>query len=182
MGPISSTALDGLEDVSKITDEYTKWTKVFLIQIKREVKDTIQLLVKLLVALLGHPIVCLCADRGTEYTRSSFREHCHQTAIRLKFSATNTPRQIGVSKRIGRTLVGMTRSMLLDSGLVKFSWGELKQTTTYPSNRSPNSVLGMETPYKKFYGKEADLSLLKKIGARDFAHIGTYTKKLSNKA
>lgn len=38
----------------------------------------------------------------------------------------------------------------------------------------------METPYKKIYGKEADLRLLKVIGARAFAHIETHTKTLSS--
>ena len=67
----------------------------------------------------------------------------------------------------------MTRSLLLDSDLPKYFWGQLMLTAAYLSNRSPHSALGMETPYKKLYGKEADLSLLKIIGARAFVHIET---------
>ena len=160
----------------------TKWTEVFLIQTKREAEDTIQLYVKSLVAPLGYRIVRLRTDRGTEYTGSAFREYCRQTAIQLEFAATNTSSQIGVNERIGRTLAGMTRSLLLDSGLPKYLWGELMLTAAYLSNRSLNSALGMEAPHKKLYGKEGDLSLLKIIGARAFVHIEIYTEKLGNKA
>ena len=125
------------------------------------------------MAPLGYRIVRLRADRGTEYTVSSFREYCRQTAIQLEFAATNTPSQIGVSERIGPTLAVMTRSLLLDSDLPKYFWGQLMLTAAYLSNRSPHSALGMETPYKKLYGKEADLSILKIIGARAFVHIET---------
>ena len=51
MGLISPAALGGFEYVSKITDEYTKWTEGFLIQTKRGAEDTIQLYVK----SLWHP-------------------------------------------------------------------------------------------------------------------------------
>ena len=131
---------------------------LFLIQAKREAEDTIQLYVKSLVAPLGYRIVRLRADRGTEYTGNVFREYCRQTAIQLEFTATNPPSQIGVSEH-GRTLAGMTRSLPLGSGLPEYLWGGLMVTAAYHSNKSPHSALGMETPYKKFYGKEADVSL-----------------------
>ena len=38
-------------------------------------------------------------------------------------------------------------------------------------NRIPPSALKMETPYKKLYGKDVDLSHLKIIGARAIVHI-----------
>ena len=44
-------------------------------------------------------------------------------------------------------------------------------TASYTCNRIPHSALNVETPYKKFYGKDADLSYLKIIGARAFVHI-----------
>ena len=73
----------------------------------------------------------------------------------------------------------MTGNLLLYSGLLKYLWGELMLTAAYLLNRSPHPALGMETHYKKLNGKEADLSLLKIIGARAFVHID---KKLGNKA
>ena len=42
---------------------------------------------------------------------------------------------------------------------------------SYICNRIPHSALNMETLYKKLYGKNADLSHLKIIGARAFVHM-----------
>ena len=41
---------------------------------------------------------------------------------------------------------------------------------SYICNRIPHSALNMETPYKKLYGKDADLSHMEIIGARTFVH------------
>ena len=43
-------------------------------------------------------------------------------------------------------------------------------------NRTPHLARNMETPYKKLYGKDADLSHLKIIGARAFVHIKNSNK------
>ena len=52
---------------------------------------------------------------------------------------------------------------------------------TYLSNRKPHSGLDMETPFKWLYGKEANLSHLKIIGARAFVHIKD-AKELESKS
>ena len=44
---------------------------------------------------------------------------------------------------------------------------------SYICNWISHSALNTETPYKKLYGKDADLSHLKIIGARAFVHIKT---------
>ena len=44
-------------------------------------------------------------------------------------------------------------------------------TASYLCNRIPHSAPEMETPYKMLYGKDADRSHLRIIGARAFVHI-----------
>ena len=65
----------------------------------------------------------------------------------------------------------MVRCMRVDNGLPPFLWGELMMAASYICNRIPHSALNMGTPNKKIYGKDADLSHLKIIGARTFVHI-----------
>ena len=54
-------------------------------------------------------------------------------------------------------------------------------TAAYLCNRMPHFGLEMEMPFKRLYGKEANLSYLKMIGARAFVHIED-TKKLEPKS
>ena len=65
----------------------------------------------------------------------------------------------------------MVRCMRVDSGLPLFLWGELVIAASYICNQIPHSALSMETSYKKLYGKDADLSHLKIVGARAFVYI-----------
>ena len=86
------------------------------------------------------------------------------------------PQQIGVSERIGRKLCAMVNCLLVDSYLPPNRWGELMLTAQYLCNRVLHLALQTETPCKVLYGKDADLSRLKIIGARAFVPTKKPTK------
>ena len=54
-------------------------------------------------------------------------------------------------------------------------------TAAYLRNRMPDFGFDMETPFKRLYGKEANLSHLKITGTRAFVHIKD-AKKLEPKS
>ena len=56
---------------------------------------------------------------------SLFKDYCFQTGGSLAYASTTTPLEIGMSERVGKTLVAIARRMLADSGLPKFLRGEL---------------------------------------------------------
>ena len=176
MGPFAPAAHGGYKYVSKITDHFSRWNAVYLLCSKDQALASLQAYVTSTVIPFSSRIVRFRADKGGEYTGRDFQAYCLETGIKQEFAATNTPQQIGVSERVGRTLCAMVRCLLVDSGLPPNLWGELMLTTTYLCNRVPHSALKMETPYKVFYGKEADLSHLKIIGSRAFVHIKDSTK------
>ena len=143
--------------MSKITDQFTKWTAVYLLCTKDQALASLQLFVFSAVIPFGNRIVTRRADKGGEYTGEDFKAYCQEMGI-TQFAATNTPQQIGVSERVGRTLCAMVRCMRVGSGLQPFLWGEFMMAVSYIYSRIPHSALNMETPYKKLYGKDADLS------------------------
>ena len=172
MGPFKTTAGVGYEYVSKMADQLTKWTTVYLLYTKDQALASLQqLFVASTVIPFGIRIVTWQADKDGEYTGEDFKAYCQETGITQQFAATTTPKQIGLSERVGRTLCAMVRCMLVDSGLPPLLWGELMMAASYICNRIPHSALNMETPYKKLYEKDADLPHLKIIGARIFVHI-----------
>ena len=65
----------------------------------------------------------------------------------------------------------MVPFMRVDSGLPPFLWGRLMMAAPYICNRISYSAPNIETPYKKLYEKDADLSHLKIIGVRVFVHM-----------
>ena len=117
MSPFKPAARGGYEYVSKITDQFTKWTAVYLLCIKGQVLASLQLFHTSTVIPFGSHIVTWRTDKDGEYTGECFRSYCKETSITQQLAATNTPQQISVSERFGRTLCAMIRRMCVDSGL-----------------------------------------------------------------
>ena len=148
MGPLSPPALGGSRYVSKFLDQLTKWNEVFLLKEKNSAVDTVQLYNQTVVIPSGLSLLeRLRADKEGENTGAAFRKYCLDVGIKLKFASTNTPQQIDANERIDRTLAGMVRCLLSDSGLPPFLWRELFLTASYLSNRAPHAALGNKTPF-----------------------------------
>lgn len=71
----------------------------------------------------GFHVELLRVDKGNELIGEQFQGYCLQTGLSLEHASTNTPQQVGMSKRVGRTLAAMVWGMLADSGLTKVLWG-----------------------------------------------------------
>ena len=131
MGPITPEALGGHKYANKFVDQHTKWAEIVLLQKKEDTINALRLFVQTVVIPDGwrlQRLQRLKSDKGTEYTASGFRQYCRDIGVKLEFALANTPQQIGANERIGRTLSGIVRCLLADSGLPHFLWGELMQT------------------------------------------------------
>ena len=98
MGPFTPVAIDDYTSVSKITDEYTKWTAVYLLTSKNKAFQSLQLFVSSTVISSGGRIVRWRADKNGQYTGEEFQQYCLETGIIQAFAATDTLQQIDVSK------------------------------------------------------------------------------------
>ena len=68
--------------------------------------------------------------------------------IRYELTVPKTPQQNGVAERLNRTLVDMSRSMLIDAKLPKKFWAKAVSTAVYLQNRSSSKPLQNMTPYE----------------------------------
>ena len=148
MGSLTPEAYECFRYVSKITDQFTWWTAVYLLDNKSCAFDSFRLFVTSTVIPCGGRVIFWCADKGGEYTSEGFKQYFLEMVITLEFAATNTPQQNGVSRRIGQTLCSIVRCLLVDSGLPLNLRGELMPTGVYFCNRMPHSGLDKETPFK----------------------------------
>ena len=153
MGPFTPEAYRGFNDVNMITDQFTRWTAVYLLENKGCAFDSFRLFVTSTVIPCGGRVIRWRADKGGEYTSEAFKQYCLERGITQEFAATNMPQQNGVSERVGRTLCSMLRYLLVESGLPPKVWGAFMLTAAYLCNRMAHSGLDMETPFKRLYGK-----------------------------
>lgn len=112
LGPVYPAAEDGMQYVSKSTDEFTRFMAVYVIHSKNEALDTLTRYMQDLAIPNGLRVQHLRSNGGGEYRASIYRQLCSQTGIQQEFMASNTPHQNGMSERDGRTLRVVTKSLL----------------------------------------------------------------------
>jgi transposase InsO family protein len=76
-------------------------------------------------------VATLRTNNGGEFTSNEFNDYCHDNGIKRKLTNSYTPQQNGVTERMNRTLMDMTRSMLQFKGLSTKYWVEAVHTTVY---------------------------------------------------
>ena len=120
MGPFTPTAHGEYKFVSKITDQFTKWTAVYLLRSKYQALASLQLFVTSTVIPLVKRVIKWRADKEIEFTGNMFKNYCLGTGTTRHSRPGYT-----VLECVGRTLCGMIRCMLVHSGLPPVLWGEL---------------------------------------------------------
>ena len=68
IGSFTPVVIGGYKYVSKVTDEFTKWTAVYFLTSKNQALLSLQLLIGSTVIHFGGCIVCWRAEKGGEYT------------------------------------------------------------------------------------------------------------------
>ena len=137
MGPLTSEALGGYKYITKISDEYTKWTEPNLLKSKHDALSSFQVFVQSVVIPSSLRVERFMVDNEGELVSKEFQDCGLQTRVSLEYASTNTPQQIGTSERVERTLAAMVLCMLTDSRLPKFLWEELMFTCLLYTSPSP---------------------------------------------
>ena len=145
IGPFTPEVDGGFKYFSKITDQFTRWTAVYLLENKSCAFDSFRLFVTSTVIPCGGR-VSWRDEKGGEYTSEAFKQYCLETGITQEFAAVNTPQQSCVSERVGRTFCSMVRCPLVDNGLPPKVWEQLMLTAAYLCNRMPHTGLTWRRP------------------------------------
>ena len=74
-------------------------------------------------------------------------------------------------QRLNRTVVEMTRAMLLDAKLHPKLWAEAISTAAYLRNRSPTSAMEGMTPHEAWHGRKPRVEHLRVFGCTAYVHI-----------
>ena len=69
-------------------------------------------------------MVCLRTDKGGEYNSRAFQDYCTEHGIKRQLTAAYTPQQNGVAERKNRSVLNMTRCMLMGMNVPQRFWPE----------------------------------------------------------
>ncbi|SGY80018.1 BQ5605_C008g05285 [Microbotryum silenes-dioicae] len=119
----------------------------------------------------GQKIKRVRSDNGREFDNSLFRALLEKQGIIVEFTAPYTPEQNGQVERLNGSLMGLVRSMLLDSGLPMRFWSDALAVATFVLNRRPHPRIQGKTAIEVLLGKKPSLAHLQPFGSRAFVHV-----------
>lgn len=166
MGPFRVQAANGAKFVVTFVDDYSRWTEIFFLKQKSGVLEAFKLYQAQIERQTGKKIKCVQSDNGKEYDNTELNSLLERQGVARRFTVVRTPQQNGVAERLNRTLLDMTRCLLIQSGLPVSFWGEAMATASHIRNRCPSSSLKGVTPYEKLKNGRIDLTYLKTFGSQ----------------
>jgi len=164
-GPFSTPTLGDNRYYILFIDDYTRYTSVWLLPIKKAktCTSTYQSF-QARVDSMGYEIERFRCDNGLgEYDNKTFRYVLAARGTTYEPCPPYARHKIGVAERIIRTITEKARAMIIDSQVPVQFWGEAVNTAVYLHQRSPNEGLKRkndrdgyqaryETPYEMLHG------------------------------
>jgi hypothetical protein len=82
------------------TDDWSKWTTVYLLRVKSDVFPAYTVFASWVQTHMGVTIKCLHTDRGGEYMSLEFGKYLEKHGTERRLTVHDTPAQNGVSERL----------------------------------------------------------------------------------
>src|SRR5271169_588993 len=182
-GPWPTRSLGGGRYFVTFIDEAGSFTNLYVIRRKSEVFQKFKVYKAWAENQTGRKIKIHRSDNGGENESSEFRTYLQDAGIQIERTVANTPEQNGKAERMNRTISESVRTMLIDSKLPDFLWGEAAATAVYIRNRVSTRALKGMTPYERFFGRRPDVRNLRAFGCIAYAHVPKQQRhKLNEKA
>ena len=182
IGVVNIQSHQGCRYFLLLVDHHTRYGWVYFLTRKSDILECLRNFTTMCITQFGRGPKIVRTDN--EFRTKAIDKFCQKMGIAQEFSCPHTPFQNGVAERAIRTLVEMTRTMLLESGLPSFWWAEFASTALYILNRTPHAALqeGL-SPFMKVYGSVPDLSYFRVPGCVAWAKsFDPQRKKLDAKA
>ncbi|UYV66641.1 K02A2.6-like, partial [Cordylochernes scorpioides] len=165
-GPMESQSLGGSNYFLLFKDDQSAYRVVYFIRHKSDVFTKFKEFDALIKNQFGRSVKIFRTDNGTEYVNQSFLDYLRKNGIIHERSAPYTPQQNGFVERDLRTILGLSRSMLHDSGLETNLWAEAVNTAL---NRTLSN--NEKTPLELWSGRKSTFKHFKIFGSEAYANI-----------
>ena len=148
-GPFKVTSLGGCRYFVSFIDDYSKKLWIYFLTNKHQVLSKFRHFVQLVETTTGQRVKALRTDNGGEYISKDFSEFCLSKGISRELIPPYTPERNGIAERRNRSLLDITRCLLIDKALPGHLWGEavkaasdilnLRSTKRHP-DKTPNEL------------------------------------------
>lgn len=163
---VSTRSYGGHHHFLTLTDDFSRFRKIYFIRSKTEVTDRIIQFMRWFKLRTGQHMYHLHSDNGTEFTGKRLQKALQDVGCDFSSSPPYTPELNGVSERLNRTLLNLARAMIQDSQLNKPIWAEAVNFAAHLTNCCQFIEELGKTPYELITGHKPFLGRIQRFGTR----------------
>lgn len=146
LGKVRPKSIGGAQYIMVLIDDYSKFCVVLFLKKKTETFQAFLSYKKQVELMHNRKIRKFQSDNGTEYVNEHFQDLFDAEGIIHRKIVVGCSQQNGVAERHNRTIVEMSRCLLIESGLPEYFWAEAANTACYIRNLCVNSSIDNQIP------------------------------------
>ncbi|KAG7543090.1 Ribonuclease H-like superfamily [Arabidopsis thaliana x Arabidopsis arenosa] len=174
-------SLDNYKYYLVIVDHFTRYTWLYPLKQKSQVKDVFVVFKALVENRFSSRIRTLYSDNGGEFV--ALRSFLASHGISHLTSPPHTPEHNGIAERKHRHVVETGLALLTHASLPKTFWTYAFAAAVYLINRMPTEVLHGASPYAKLFQQPPNYQKLRVFGCLCYPWLRPYaTNKLDNRS
>lgn len=152
-GPMEEYSLGGKRYFVIFKDDYSKYTYVYFLKHKSEVKEKLNCFLSTVKTQTDIVIKTIRSDCGLEYKNSEVQAILKDHGVKHETSVPYNPEQNGKAERTMRTICEAARTMIYAKNFPKSLWAEAVNTAVFTFNCTGNSGKVNKTPHELWFGK-----------------------------
>ena len=157
-----------------LVDHYTRYTWLYPLKQKSQVKETFIAFKSLVENRFQAKIGTVYSDNGGEFI--ALRDYFVKNGISHLTSPPHTPEHNGISERKHRHVVETGLTLLSHASIPKTYWPYAFAAAIYLINRLPTPVLGLQSPFQKLFGQPPNYNKLRVFGCSCYPWLRPYNK------
>ena len=170
-GPFRICSTGGAKYFVTFTDDFSRKIWIYFITHKNQKLEKFQQFTRTTENITGQTICTLRTDNGGEYTSKAFSQFCSVKGITHELTLPYTLQRNGIAERRNRSLLDITRCLLLDKALPRHLWGEAVKVAGDILNLRSTKRHPDKTPNELFSGKKPSIAHLRIFRSHVYAHI-----------
>lgn len=178
---MGTESLGGSKYFLLFKDDHSHFRTVFFLKTKNEAVQKLKNFISLVENQFDRKIKCLRSDNGTEIKNRETKEIFESLGINHMTSVAYTPQQNGRIEREMRTIVEAARALIHENGLTENLWAEAVNYAVFTINQTGSSSVKGKTPADLWFGRNVDLTKLRKFGSTCYILIPEHKRSKMNR-
>ncbi|PLW11121.1 hypothetical protein PCASD_23835 [Puccinia coronata f. sp. avenae] len=166
VGLITPSTNSGKRYFITLVDQHTGFISITLLHQKSDATAAIMEFKTFYENQTDQKMKKLITDGGGEFCNNTLSEVLKSHGIQHNVSPPYTPQHNGLAERANKTIINMSRCMLVQSRLAKEWWGEAVRTAALTTNCLPSLSKSEFSPLEQMFKKVPNIGFFRPFGCK----------------